>query len=84
VSMRTVGVAASSLMVLLAVWVGVAGADHGPGVPIRAYAPRNADEAAILRLIRTVAEGWEQKALGPAGESLRRPGLLGGGAYTRT
>jgi len=58
---RTVGLAASSLMVLLTVWVEVAGADHGPGVPIRSYRPRNADEAAILGLIRTVAEGWEQK-----------------------
>lgn len=36
-------------------------ADHGPGVPIRAYAPRNADEAAIVRLIRTVGDGWERK-----------------------
>ncbi len=36
-------------------------ADHGPGVPIREYGPRNADEAAIVRLIRTVGEGWERK-----------------------
>lgn len=41
--------------------VGMAWADHGPGVPIRRYAPRNADEAAIVRLIRTVGEGWERK-----------------------
>jgi hypothetical protein len=34
-------------------------ADHGPGIPIRQYAPRTADEAAIVRLILTVAEGWE-------------------------
>lgn len=36
-------------------------ADHGPGVPVRMYAPRNADEAEIVGLIRTVAEGWMQK-----------------------
>ncbi len=36
-------------------------ADHGPGVPIARYAPRNADERAIVRLIRTVGEGWERK-----------------------
>src|SRR5574341_2394709 len=40
---------------------GIGWADHGPGVPIRAYAPRNADEAAIVRLIRTVGDGWERK-----------------------
>lgn len=39
-----------------AVW-----ADHGPGVPIAKYVPRNKDEAEIVRLIRTVAQGWEQK-----------------------
>ncbi len=43
------------------VGVGMAWADHGPGVPIREYAPRNADEAAIVRLIRTVGEGWERR-----------------------
>ena len=36
-------------------------ADHGPGTPVTAYAPRNPDEAAIVRLIRTVGEGWERK-----------------------
>ena len=36
-------------------------AEHGPGVPIRDYAPRNADEAAIVRLIRAVGEGWERR-----------------------
>jgi hypothetical protein len=36
-------------------------ADHGPGVPIRQYAPRTGDEAAIVRLILTVADGWERK-----------------------
>jgi len=36
-------------------------ADHGPGVPIGEYVPRNADERAIIRLIRMVAEGWERR-----------------------
>lgn len=36
-------------------------ADHGPGVPITQYAPRNQDEAEIVHLIRTVAQGWERK-----------------------
>jgi hypothetical protein len=39
----------------------LAWADHGPGVPIRQYAPRTTDEAAIVRLILSVAEGWERK-----------------------
>ncbi len=43
------------------VGVGIGWADHGTGVPIREYAPRNADEAAIVRLIRTVGEGWERR-----------------------
>lgn len=41
--------------------VGPAWAEHGPGVPVREYLPHNADEAALVRLIRTVAEGWEAK-----------------------
>lgn len=36
-------------------------ADHGPGVFIGQYVPRNKDEAAIVRLIQTVAEGWKRK-----------------------
>jgi hypothetical protein len=59
--MRAVGVAAYSLTVLLTLWCDVAGADHGPGVPIRSYASKNADEAAILRLIRTVAEDGSRR-----------------------
>ncbi len=47
------------LVVLLA--VGAAAGDHGPGVLVRDYTPRNDAEAAILRLVRTVAEGWERK-----------------------
>ncbi len=43
------------------VGVGMAWGDHGPGVPIQQYAPQNADEAAIVRLIRTVGEGWERR-----------------------
>ncbi|MGE5848752.1 MAG: hypothetical protein ACM362_01330 [Candidatus Methylomirabilota bacterium] len=41
--------------------LGMAWADHGPGTPIQQYAPRNADEAAIIRLIRAVGEGWERR-----------------------
>ena len=40
---------------------GTTWADHGPGLPIARYVPRNADEAAIIQLIRTVARGWEAK-----------------------
>ena len=36
-------------------------ADHGPGIPISHYVPRNKDEAAIVNLIRTVGEGWERR-----------------------
>ena len=34
-------------------------ADHGAGVPITQYKSRNQDEAEIVRLIRTVGQGWE-------------------------
>jgi hypothetical protein len=36
-------------------------ADHGAGVPIARYTSRNKDEAEIVRLIRTVGQGWEHK-----------------------
>jgi len=36
-------------------------ADHGLGVPVSRYVARNADEVAIVKLIRTVAQGWERK-----------------------
>lgn len=36
-------------------------ADHGAGVPIAQYTSRNQDEAEIVRLIRTVARGWESR-----------------------
>ncbi|HWP59788.1 MAG TPA: hypothetical protein VNL14_17990 [Candidatus Acidoferrales bacterium] len=36
-------------------------ADHGIGVPIAQYAPRNQNEAEIVRLIRNVGQGWERK-----------------------
>jgi hypothetical protein len=42
-------------------FVNPAGADHGIGILASGYVPRNADEAAIVRLIRTVGEGWERK-----------------------
>jgi len=36
-------------------------ADHGAGVPIAQYTPGNQDETEIVRLIRTVGQGWERK-----------------------
>lgn len=53
----------SSTLVVAALWSGAppVRADHGPGTPIREYAPRDADEAAIIRLMRAVAEGWETR-----------------------
>jgi hypothetical protein len=36
-------------------------ADHGPGVFVGHYVAQNKDEAAIIDLIRTVAQGWERK-----------------------
>jgi len=36
-------------------------AEHGPGIPVHMYVPRNVDESEIVRLIRTVADGWVQK-----------------------
>jgi hypothetical protein len=36
-------------------------AEHTTGVRVRDYVPRSRDEAAILRLVRAVAEGWERK-----------------------
>jgi hypothetical protein len=55
VSLRAVVLAASLLV------VNPAEADHGIGVLASAYVPRNDDEAAIVRLIRTVGKGWERK-----------------------
>jgi Domain of unknown function (DUF4440) len=36
-------------------------ADHGPGVFVGHYVAQSKDEAAIIDLIRTVAQGWERK-----------------------
>lgn len=36
-------------------------AEHATGVRVRDYVPKGRDEAAIIRLTRTVAEGWEQR-----------------------
>lgn len=55
VSARAVFLAAGLL------FVNPAGADHGIGMLASDYVPRNEDEAAIVRLIRTVGEGWERK-----------------------
>ena len=49
----------SVLAVLVA--VGAASGDHGAGVLLRDYTPRNDAEAANLRVVRTVAEGWERR-----------------------
>jgi hypothetical protein len=49
------------LTVLLAVGFKTAWADHGIGVPITRYAARNQNEVEIVRLIRTVGQGWERK-----------------------
>lgn len=35
--------------------------DHGAGVPIAQYTSRNQDEMEIVRLIRTVGQGWERR-----------------------
>ncbi|MGH7319371.1 MAG: hypothetical protein ACRELA_07060 [Candidatus Rokuibacteriota bacterium] len=50
-----------SVIVVFLFCVEAGWADHGSGVPIREYRPRSDDEAAIVRLIHTVAEGWERK-----------------------
>src|SRR5262245_23060223 len=62
--MRNSRVAAAILATLVlsppSVW-GTASADHGAGIPVSAYATRTRDEAEIVRLIGTVAAGWESK-----------------------
>ncbi len=60
---RLIGGMAVGAVWFLAGCIGASGAraDHGLGVPVREYTPRNADEAAIVRLIRTVGEGWERR-----------------------
>ena len=59
--MRVVALRRMVLTGVLLLSVGTGWADHGPGVPIRQYVPRDPDEAAIVRLIRIVADGWERK-----------------------
>ncbi len=36
-------------------------AEHATGARVRDYVPRSRDEAAIVRLVRAVGEGWERK-----------------------
>ncbi len=57
------GVAAISAVAILIVTLAVIPTfgDHGAGILVRDYVPENSAEAAILRLVRTVAEGWERK-----------------------
>lgn len=57
------GVSAGALVVgiLILACPGAGLADHGAGISIREYRPRSEDEVAIIRLIRSVAEGWERK-----------------------
>jgi hypothetical protein len=57
---RSVAVAAATIFGLVLGVVPASG-DHGVGTPAREYVPRNDAEAAIVRLILTVAEGWERK-----------------------
>jgi hypothetical protein len=49
------------LIMLLAFGSKITSAEHGAGVPIAQYASRNQDEAEIVRLIRTVGQGWERR-----------------------
>lgn len=51
---------ATLVLSLLLGW-GTASADHGAVIPVRDYVPRTRDEAEIVRLIRTVAAGWQRK-----------------------
>lgn len=57
--------AVAAVLVLFLFGLGITSpgfAEHGLGVPVGQYRPRNADEAAIVALIRTVGAGWEQRA----------------------
>jgi hypothetical protein len=51
----------SALVAVILVCVDLGWADHGPGIFVGRYVPRDKDEAAIVNLIRTVAEGWETR-----------------------
>ena len=53
--------ALAAFIFVVLICVDVGSADHGPGILVDRYVPRNKDEAAILRLIWTVGEGWESK-----------------------
>ena len=56
------GLVASLMCVVVGLGLaGPARADHGLGVLATRYVPRDENEAAIVRLIRTVGEGWERK-----------------------
>lgn len=59
---RAAAAAILATLVLSPLWGwGTASADHGAGVPLKDYVPRTRDEAEIVRLIGTVAAGWERK-----------------------
>jgi hypothetical protein len=60
-SWREFGTASAATILVVVLAVGVASPDHGAGVLVRDYVPRNDAEAAIVRLVRTVEEGWERK-----------------------
>lgn len=53
--------ALQALLLISLSFVEAARADHGIGVPINQYAPKSGDEAAIIKLIQTVAQGWERR-----------------------
>jgi hypothetical protein len=54
------GVAAIAAVAILIVTLAVVPTfgDHEAGILVRDYVPENSAEAAILQLVRTVAEGW--------------------------
>ncbi|MGH7772089.1 MAG: DUF4440 domain-containing protein [Candidatus Binatia bacterium] len=51
----------SFIFVILLFVSNMARAEHGRGIHIAHYMPRNGDEAAIVKLIRTVGQGWERR-----------------------
>src|SRR5262245_50792295 len=60
-SWREFGTVSAAAILVVLLGGGVAFGEHGAGVLVRDYVPRNDAEAAILRLVRAVAEGWERK-----------------------
>jgi hypothetical protein len=61
VMMRVFATTSTAAILVLTFAVVPSSGDHGAGVLVRDYMPRNDAEAAIVRLVRTVTEGWERK-----------------------